>query len=138
MYYIFNSSGTLVSTSSHEPDTEDLSSRGEYFSKNISGYDLDSNRVVGGKFGGVYEAVCTPEEEIEKTKTLKINQRNKQLTKTDWIVIRHNEQVLLGNNTNLSDIEYKEVLKYRQELRDFPTQLAFPNIDLPQKPVFLE
>lgn len=47
--------------------------------------------------------------------------RDSKLTETDWVLQRHQEEVLLGRPTTLSDAELNAVLLYRQELRDVTT-----------------
>ena len=81
MYYIFNADGNLVGTSDYEPNLEDLQTRNEYFTE--SNHELIFNKVVGGKYGGIYEIVETPEDVTQQQQqTPKIvSQRNKFLTK---------------------------------------------------------
>lgn len=138
MYYIFNSDGILVGTSNQEPDMEDLKSRGEYYSKNVSGDLLNFDRVVGGKYGGIYETVETPEELTIKETNKILQQRNKILTGTDWITTRHFEEKMLGKEISLTDLQISEFLIYRQSLRDITQIEGFPFITLPQQPEFLE
>ena len=54
------------------------------------------------------------------------NNRDRFLTETDWVVVKHNE---LGTPIP------QEWLDYRQALRDIPEQTGFPEeIDWPQEP----
>ena len=41
-----------------------------------------------------------------------------QLLQTDWLVTRHRDQVELGIETSMTADEYKELLEFRQNLRD--------------------
>lgn len=136
MYYIFNADGNLVGTSDYEPNIEDLQTRNEYFTE--SNQDLIFNRVVGGKYGGIYEIVETPEEVTQQQTTKIVSQRNTLLTKSDWIVTRHLEEKMLGKDQTLSEEQFVEFLNYRQELRDITELEDFPFISLPQQPSFLE
>lgn len=136
MYYIFNKNGVLVSTSDFEPNIEDLQSRAEYFVK--SDIQLNQSRVIGGKYGGIYETVETPEEFILKETNKILQQRNKILTNTDWVTTRHFEEKTSGKQTTLSDIQVSEFLSYRQALRDITQIEGFPFVTLPQQPEFLE
>lgn len=43
---------------------------------------------------------------------------DQQLQQTDWLVTRHRDQVELGIETSLNEDEYKELLMFRQSLRD--------------------
>lgn len=136
MFYIFNIDGNLVGTSDYEPNLEDLQTRNEYFTE--SNQDLIPNRVVGGKYGGIYEVVETPEDITQQQTTKIVSQRNSLLTKFDWIVTRHLEEKMTGKDHTLSEEHFIEFLNYRQELRDITKLEDFPFISLPQQPSFLE
>lgn len=136
MYYIFNDDGNLIGTSDSEPNLEDLQTRNEYFTE--SNQDLIFNRVVGGKYGGIYEIVETPEDVTQQQTTKIVSQRNSLLTKFDWIVTRHLEEKMTGKDHTLSEEHFIEFLNYRQELRDITKLEDFPFISLPQQPSFLE
>lgn len=136
MFYIFNADGNLVGTSDYEPNIEDLQTRNEYFTE--SNQDLVFNRVVGGKYGGIYESVETPEEVTQQQTTKIVSQRNSILTKFDWVVTRHLEEKMTGKDHTLSEEQFIEFLNYRQELRDITKLENFPFISLPQQPSFLE
>ena len=65
-------------------------------------------------------------ERLEQAAESARNQRNRLLTETDWVVVKHNE---LGTPIP------QEWLDYRQSLRDITEQTGFPdNIDWPQEP----
>ncbi|QDB73992.1 hypothetical protein [Aeromonas phage 4L372D] len=136
MYYIFNKEGQLLSTCDFEPNIEDLQTRGEYSVKNDE--KLDQFRLVGGKYGGIYESVETPEEVILKETNKILQQRNKILKDTDWIATRHFEENMSGKGTTYSDIQISEFLEYRQALRDITSLENFPYIVFPQQPKFME
>lgn len=136
MFYIFNADGNLVGTSDYEPNLEDLQTRNEYFTE--SNQDLIFNRVVGGKYGGIYEIVETPEDVIQQQTAKIVSQRNTLLTKSDWVVTRHLEEKMTGKDQTLSEEQFVEFLNYRQELRDITKLEDFPFISLPETPKFLE
>jgi hypothetical protein len=136
MFYIFNADGNLVGTSDYEPNLEDLQTRKEYFTE--SNQDLVFNRVIGGKYGGIYEIVETPEDVTQQQTTKIVSQRNKLLTKFDWVVSRHLEEKTTGKDQTLSEEQFVEFLNYRQELRDITKLEDFPFIPLPETPKFLE
>jgi hypothetical protein len=46
--------------------------------------------------------------------------RDRLLNELFWLVERHREQLDLGIETTLSEVQYKSLLKYRQALRDLP------------------
>lgn len=136
MFYIFNADGNLVGTSDYEPNLEDLQTRDEYFTENNQ--CLIFNRVVGGKYGGIYEIVETPEEITQQQTTKIVSQRNTLLTKFDWVVTRHLEEKMTGKDHTLSEEQFVEFLNYRQELRDITKLEDSPFIPLPETPKFLE
>ena len=136
MFYIFNADGNLLGTSDYEPNLEDLQTRDEYFTE--SDQDLIFSRVVGGKYGGIYEIVETPEDITQQQTTKIVSQRNGILNKYDWIVTRHLEEKMTGKDHTLSEEQFVEFLNYRQELRDITKLEDFPFISLPQQPSFLE
>lgn len=136
MFYIFNADGNLVGTSDYEPNIEDLQTRNEYFTE--SNQDLIFNRVVGGKYGGIYEIVETPEDVTQQQTTKIVTQRNTLLNKSDWVVTRHLEEKMIGKDQTLSEEQFIEFLNYRQELRDITKLENFPFISLPETPKFLE
>lgn len=136
MFYIFNANGNLVGTSDYEPNLEDLQTRDEYFTE--SNQDLIFHRVVGGKYGGIYEIVETPEDVTQQQTAKIVSQRNGLLNKYDWIVTRHLEEKMTGKDQTLSEEQFVEFLKYRQELRDITELENFPFISLPETPKFLE
>ena len=136
MFYIFNADGNLVGTSDYEPNLEVLQTRNEYFTE--SNQDLIFNRVVGGRYGGIYEIVETPEDVTQQQTTKIVSQRNGILNKHDWIVTRHLEEKMTGKDHTLSEEHFVDFLKYRQELRDITKLEDFPFISLPQQPSFLE
>ena len=136
MFYIFNADGNLVGTSDYEPNLEDLQTRNEYFTE--SDQELIFNKVVGGKYGGIYEIVETPEDVTQQQTAKIVSQRNGLLNKYDWIVTRHLEEKMTGKDQTLSEEQFVEFLNYRQELRDITKLEDFPFISLPQQPSFLE
>lgn len=136
MFYIFNADGNLLGTSDYEPNLEDLQTRDEYFTE--SDQDLIFSRVVGGKYGGIYEIVETPEDVTQQQTAKIVSQRNGLLNKYDWIVTRHLEEKMTGKDQTLSEEQFVEFLNYRQELRDITELEDFPFISLPETPKFLE
>jgi len=61
-------------------------------------------------------------------------QRNHALATTDWFVHRHRDEIDAESTTTLTAAEYKDLLSYRQALRDLTAQKKFPNVDLPKIP----
>lgn len=69
------------------------------------------------------DALDTPpppsEEEIYASL---VNQRNRYLAATDWLIQRTNDQLLIGAPADLQYSDFLEVQHWRQELRDLPEQ----------------
>ncbi len=66
-------------------------------------------------------------------------QRNAALDATDWIVRRHQDELLVGGakTSSLSIAQANLLLGYRQALRDLPATKGFPNVALPVAPDFI-
>lgn len=70
-----------------------------------------------------YEYREATKEEIDKRKlTQEKNTSNKiakeYLASTDWLVIRHRDQLAMGQKTNLSNDDFFDLLEERQKARD--------------------
>jgi len=44
--------------------------------------------------------------------------RDQKLYETDWMITRHRDQIDLGMYPTLSNLQYQDLLTYRQALRD--------------------
>lgn len=53
--------------------------------------------------------------------------RNSKLFATDWMVIRHRDEIEMNLPTSLNPTQYSNLLKYRQELRDITK--IYKNLD---------
>ncbi|MBN6210682.1 phage tail assembly chaperone [Ralstonia pickettii] len=61
--------------------------------------------------------------------------RNGLLAQSDWIVMRHRDQLDGGATTSLTAAQFKAWLTYRQALRDVPNQANFPqSVSWPSRP----
>lgn len=82
------------------------------------------------------ERKATPSFMIEQLSLEARNQRDQLLNDSQWLVLRHIEQVGANVETSLTSMQYAALLKYRQALRDIPEQTEFPiNIDWPVFPL---
>lgn len=62
--------------------------------------------------------------------------RDALLTNSQWLIQRHRDQIEVSEPTTLTTDQYKALLKYRQDLRDVPTQTGFPDdIIFPKYPL---
>ncbi|MFJ2323925.1 phage tail assembly chaperone [Pseudomonas sp. NPDC087817] len=53
--------------------------------------------------------------------------RNKVLQDTQWLVLRDAEELEVGEGTTLLAEEFKQLLAYRQSLREWPNDPDFPD-----------
>jgi len=53
--------------------------------------------------------------------------RNQVLQSTQWLVLRDAEELETGEGTTLRAEEFKQLLAYRQALRDWPDHAEFPD-----------
>ncbi len=66
--------------------------------------------------------------------------RENKLKETDWMILRHQDEIARTVQTTLTNEQYQELLNYRQALRDMPED---PNFDIfnpqwPEKPSFMD
>lgn len=64
---------------------------------------------------------------IEEKAAYHRQKRDTLLNAEVWKVERHNQEILLGRETTLSNDEFMNLLRYIQELRDLTEQPNFPN-----------
>ena len=80
-------------------------------------------------------ALSPTEEQARRWADLRA-ERDHRLSETDWLVLRHQEQVAAGLGTSLTGAVYQSLLEYRQALRDLPEQTVDPVAsDWPVSPV---
>lgn len=76
---------------------------------------------------------------IESDDELERAWRNKALESTQWLVLRDVEEMESGGGTTLRAEEFKQLLAYRQALRDWPNAPDFPDArSRPVEPDWLE
>ena len=76
---------------------------------------------------------------IESDDDLERAWRNKVLESTQWLVLRDVEEMESGGGTTLRAEEFKQLLAYRQALRDWPNAPDFPDAQSrPVEPDWLE
>ena len=86
-------------------------------------FDVDGNAVVIDE--SLVKAEVSRLQEEQPKKEVRTT-RDRLLTETDWVVVKHNE---LGTPIP------QEWLDYRQALRDITEQSGFPdNVEWPQEP----
>lgn len=78
------------------------------------------------------------EDKLNKIRTM----RDLRLAETDYAAIRHRDQQSMGIPTTITDIEFNQLMAYRQALRDITatadlTADSIDNIGWPTKPNFV-
>jgi len=64
--------------------------------------------------------------------------RDTELSRTEWLVARHRDEIEIGLATTISANQYRELLAWRQLLRDWPASAEFPATDdRPQEPEWI-
>ncbi|KVS58023.1 tail fiber assembly protein [Burkholderia cepacia] len=105
--------------------------------------DDDHAALLDGQSEGKCMALCEQgrpafvehrPRSIEEVLDVARRKRKRLLDESDRIVTRHRDQVDEGIATTLTDEQYRDVLRYRRELRDLPDQAGFPNIEWPAAP----
>ena len=74
--------------------------------------------------------VTLADKHMERTKNLKA-QRDAAIRETDWMVIRHRDEIESGVETTLNEAGYISLLEHRQSLRDWPEQPQWYNTPMP-------
>ncbi|MFJ2531964.1 phage tail assembly chaperone [Pseudomonas helmanticensis] len=96
---------------------------GKVISASASGQPVLTDPVVSPETLGSYERAW----------------RNHVLQNTQWLVFRDAEELEVGEGTTLRSEEFKQLLAYRQALRDWPNDPDFPNLlSRPVEPDWLE
>lgn len=119
MNYLLIENETLVGVCDYEPNIGDDNIQIIKYSGNIpkerilylSGKIVDSNDYVyiNGKYIKNTKAVADLLEQNKKARNY--------LTDTDWLVIRHRDQLELNLETSLNNDQYLDLLNKRQEAR---------------------
>lgn len=69
------------------------------------------------------------EKDLSQNPSLTIRQlREIKLYDTDWMVVRHQEELICGEPTTLSELQFEALASYRRWLRDIP--LTYPDVDM--------
>lgn len=58
----------------------------------------------------------------------KRRERDSALASTDWLVVRHRDEMDAGLTTTLSNDKYTSLLKYRSTLRNITSDRNFPDV----------
>lgn len=76
-----------------------------------------------------------PREEVEANERL---WRDSKLASTEWLTVRHRDELDMDNPTTLTPRQYDDLLMYRQTLRDWPQSEGFPDVAMrPEAPEWI-
>ncbi|MGL6596866.1 hypothetical protein ACSZOB_03395 [Aeromonas veronii] len=70
-------------------------------------------------------------KQAEKEANLRA-QRDKAISDSDWLVLRHRDELDAALATTLSDEEYVELLAHRRALREWPTVQGWADTPMPK------
>ncbi|MBC8997739.1 hypothetical protein IAI51_14485 [Pseudomonas sp. N40(2020)] len=97
-----------------------------------------SGKVISASASGqpvLIERAVSPEALASQERSW----RNHELQSTQWLVFRDAEELEVGEGTTLQVEEFKQLLAYRQALRDWPNDPDFPSAhSRPVEPDWLE
>ena len=74
--------------------------------------------------------VTVSDKQAEHERSLKA-QRDAAIRETDWMVIRHRDELESGIETTLNEAGYISLLEHRQSLRDWPSTPEWYNTPMP-------
>ncbi|MDD0967261.1 MULTISPECIES: phage tail assembly chaperone [Pseudomonas] len=136
MYYFSPATSGFYHSDLHGPnipaDAFELS-EGEYCAL-VS--NAPKGTVLSLTANGRPERVLLAEQTIDATERA---WRDKVLDRTQWLVLRDAEELEVGGGTTLRADEFKQLLAYRQALRDWPNDPDFPDARArPLEPDWLE
>lgn len=102
-----------------------------------SGSELPEFEWFVDNFTAMHSKILEAEQRDAFVVTIEM-QRAQLLYETDWLVQRHQEQLLRGSATTLEENNFRALLDYKQELRDLTQQYSkeqpAETISWPQKP----
>ena len=120
MLYLLIENENLVGICDYEPNIGDDDIKIIPYSGNIP---MDRILYLNGKIADSENYVCINEKYVKKTKAvtnlLNTNTEVKNyLNDTDWLVIRHRDQLDLKQETSLTNEQYLDLLAKRQYARE--------------------
>lgn len=62
--------------------------------------------------------------------------RDSEIARVAWLRDRHRDESDLGVTQSLTDAQYRTLLEYIQELREWPSSVGFPELGRPVAPAF--
>jgi hypothetical protein len=108
--------------------------------------DAHHAALLEGQSAGKRMALCKkgkpllldpPEPSVDDLAASLRARRDAALAATDWLVLRHQDERVLGGSTTLTDAQATKLAKYRQALRALPQASGFPRVELPTAPSFI-
>jgi len=101
----------------------------------VSGTDLEEIQWITNNIDNIVEAAHREGYGQEPELTIR-DIRNIKMYETDWMVLRHRDEIDNELSTTLNNDQYKKLLDYRQKLRDITKiyvnldEVVWPLLDL--------
>jgi hypothetical protein len=73
---------------------------------------------------GVFSAPEVDADDLARSERI---WRDAEVSFSDWLVLRHREELDLSLTTSLTALQFSDLLSYRQALRDWPLSPGFPS-----------
>ena len=93
-------------------------------------------KVMAVGAGGEAVLLAPPPPSLEILANAARMKRDAELTASDFMILRHRDELEEGIATTLSTEQYQALIRYRGKLRNVPEQAGFPTeIDWPEMPL---
>lgn len=79
-----------------------------------------------------WSSVITTEHKKKQREMTLLAQRDRAIADTDWLVMRHRDELDMGKQTTITEAEYSRLLEHRQALRDWPCVAGWADTPIPQ------
>ena len=86
-------------------------------------------QIVSGTHGGPIAIDRKPTAEDV------IARRDRALADSDWLVVRHRDEVENGDMTTITAQQYSDLQAWRRALRSITSSPGFPNVSIPERPI---
>lgn len=88
-----------------------------------------SGKIISWETNGPPVLVDKPSPSAEELAFDERTWRDQRLAETDGVVVRHRDEIEVGEATTLTAEQYVELQAYRQKLRKWPQGEEFPLVD---------
>lgn len=107
----------------------------------LVGGDRPEIQWIDHNLSVIKQAAITDIEDMSPPPLTARHFRNSKLHETDWLMLRHQDEVIVGGVTTLSTVQLGLLATYRQNLRDMSEETLsatdIDSVDWPTPPSFL-